>query len=194
MKIYIQIGSNIGNDSFYKMVEQLKEKSRIILVEPNPKLKNKLSDRYQKLANNHDVVICTSGISTVDGEAEFYLYYAHQLSSLIKRRTIEEGPSGTIKIKIITFKTLCDSLNIKDVDHLSIDTEGLDYQILMSIDLNERNISEIIFEEWWPEQDDINGIYDTGPKLLEKVKEKYKDYNWERVVIGNMQNFKLTKK
>ena len=194
MKTYIQIGSNVGNDPFQRMIEALEERSRVVLVEPNPHIKNILLGNYQPLADKHELILCTFGISNVEGDAELYFYWDSQLSSLIKRKTTNADPVGFAKIQIITLKKLCDSLDIKDIDHLSIDTEGLDYHILMSIDLNERNISEIIFEEWWPEQDDINGVYDTGPHLLEKVKEKYKDYNWERIVLENMQNFKLNKK
>lgn len=193
MKTYIQIGANIGNDSFQRMVEKLDERSLIVLVEPNIHIIPHLEANYKRLADMHKVAMCTYGISNKKGQSNLYLYWDHQLSSLIRRYTIDEDPTDCINIETITFDDLCEFCETKEIEHLSVDTEGMDYEILLSIDLEKINIKEIIFEEWWPENDDMNGLHMTGPSLLEKVKEKYKGYNWKKVEIESMQNFKLTK-
>jgi len=41
-----------------------------------------------------------------------------------------------IEIQTITWNTLVETFNIKEVDYLKIDTEGHDWEILKSIDLN----------------------------------------------------------
>ena len=193
MKTYIQIGSNVGKDDFQRMVESMEQPANIVLVEPNPNLTQELENNYKELSKRHQISIFVYGISNTDGESDLYFYWNHVLSSMIKRRTIAEEPARQIKIKTLTFEHLCELCKVTEVENLSIDTEGLDYQILMSIDLNKIKINEIIFEEWWPENDDRNGIYETGPSFLEKVKEKYKDYRWEKLVLENMQNYRLTK-
>lgn len=194
MKTYVQLGSNVGNDHFQKMVESLSDRSFIVLVEPNPHIKPILNNAYVDLASKHKIVICTYGVSDKTGEGTLYFYWDHVLSSMIRRKTTESDPTSEIKIQTITFQRLCEMCEITEIEQLSIDTEGLDYQILLSIDIEKINIREIIFEEWWPENDDKNGVYETGPVVLERVKEKYKDYNWEKIVLDNMQNYKLTKK
>ena len=66
---------------------------------------------------------------------------------------------------------------------------------MSSIDLSKININTIIFEEWVHEDDDMNNVYQTGPKYLHEVLvPKYKDYYWEEFVSGGMNNFRLTKK
>jgi FkbM family methyltransferase len=194
MKTYIQIGTNVGNDDFQKMVEGLQEACHIVLIEPNEDLLKQIEESYRGLSHRHKISIFSYAISTSDGEADFHFYWNSELTTLINRKTTGVGPSKIKKVKTITFNHLCSLIKTNEIHHLSIDAEGMDYLILNSIDLIATNINEIVFEEWWPENDDKNGIYETGPKLLDGLKEKYKNYIWERVQLNNMQNFRLTKK
>jgi FkbM family methyltransferase len=51
-----------------------------------------------------------------------------------------------IEVGCVTFEFLMDQLGITEIDYLKIDTEGLDYDILNSIDFNKFNIKLIICE------------------------------------------------
>ena len=48
-----------------------------------------------------------------------------------------------IEVGCVTFEFLMDQLGITEIDYLKIDAEGLDYDILNSIDFNKFNIKAI---------------------------------------------------
>ena len=197
MKNYIQIGANTGHDEFQSIIEKLEEKSNIVLLEPNTDLIEKLVKAYDKLQLKHNISFCPYGISLTSGEENLYIYGTIDGNySLVNRKSHPLTPVTTSKkIKTITFKELCDNFNIHNIECLFIDTEGLDYEILNSIDIYEIDIKIIIFEEWIHEDDDQNNKYRTGPKFLHNVLvPKFKDYYWSEFISGGMNNFRLTKK
>ena len=51
-----------------------------------------------------------------------------------------------VEVACITFEFLMDQLNINTIDYLKIDAEGLDYDILSSIDFNKFDIKVIRVE------------------------------------------------
>lgn len=195
MKIYVEIGANIGNDDFQKLIEDITEKAKIILVEPNSELLDRLFDNYSILKTKHEIIIWPYGIALTNGTADIYLYPERRHSSLIDRR--HNIPEGVMirKVEIMTFNTLCDKLSIIEIEYLSIDTEGLDYEILNSIDLSKVDIKTIVFEKWNIENDDLNEKYRTGLSFLNSfIVPKFKNYIWEDIMLGNSPTYKLTKK
>ena len=197
VKVYVQLGANTGNDEFQHIVSSVGEKLRIFLLEPNTDLIPILTRTYSELSKTHDVTICPFGISLSTGEQELYQYGNIDGNySLLNRRSHPLKDIVTSKkIETKTFESFCSQFGIQRIECLFIDTEGLDYEILNSIDLSKADIKTIIFEEWVHEADDMNSIYKTGPKFLhEVVVPKYKDYYWEEFVSGGMNNFRLTKK
>ena len=194
MKTYIQIGTNVGNDTFQRTVERIEEKINIVLVEPNVNLLEDIKKNYNALEKKHKINVISYGISTTEGDAELYFYWkVSGLSTLLKRRTIADNPEFIVKIKTITFDKLCEIIGTTEIEYLSIDAEGMDYLILNSIDLTKINIKEIIFEEWPHSNDDKNEKFSTGPEILEIVKRKYKDYGWEKITVDGMPSYRLTK-
>ncbi len=203
MKTYIQIGANIGEDDFFQVVSDVDEKIRVILIEPNPKLITELSINYEVLKKRHEIIICSFGVSLINGLADLFLYINQYnkmdspgVSSLLDRKTHPIKSKFSIKIPVVTFSTLCEAFAISEIECLFIDTEGLDYEILNSIDTSKIDINTIVFEQWAYDSDDLNGIYRTGPTFLNKfIVPKFKDYMWETIMFGdNMENYKLTKK
>jgi FkbM family methyltransferase len=197
MKVYIQLGANTGNDEFQHMVNQSDEKLNVFLLEPNTDLIPELTSVYSRLSGIHNVTICPFGISLTTGEQELYQYgdiYGNY--SLLNRKSHPlKNISTSKKIETKTFEDFCNEYNIQKIECLFIDTEGLDYEILNSIDLDKVDIKTIIIEEWDHEDDDMNNVYKTGPKFLHEVLiPKCKDYYWEEFISGGMNNFKLTKK
>lgn len=187
---YIQIGSNVGGDDFFKMVKNLDGSSIIHLIEPNVSLHPQLSECYSDV-KQHDIHIHNIGISNNSQQSTLHLYGDSGLSSLINRRSYN-NKTGTLDIICESFNSFCGKNNITFINYLSIDCEGMDYEILNSIDLNSITIDTIDFEEWPYENDDNTGNYRTGEKFLnEEVFLKYKNYNIERVAVGGMASFKL---
>jgi len=188
MKNYIQIGANIGNDDFQKIVENLTESSTIILVEPNILLLEQLSNNYKHLNDKHNIIIYPYGISIKNEIAEFYQYgeiYGNY--SLINRKTHPlKNNVTTSKIETVTFNKMCDYFSITDIELLFIDTEGMDYEILNSIDLTKINIETIIFEKWIFDNDDINNNFRTGQQFLnDYLVSKFKNYEWQDYFNGD---------
>ena len=194
MKNYIQIGSNVGDDYFQRMIENINENVRVILIEPNSDLLNMLIRNYKKLQEKHEIVIIDSCISIDDKNfTNLYVYRSSGHSSLINRKSHPLKPNVR-KVKSINFNKFCEINLINEIEFLFIDTEGLDYEILNSIDMSKIDIKIIIIEHWPFDNDDLNSIYRTGPNFLNStIISKFKNYNWEDIIIDGMKSYKLTK-
>lgn len=155
-KVFIQIGTNDGNDEFNAIVRQ-NNPSTIILVEPNPSLKEKILENYKDINN---VQIEIAAITTEKGDVELHIpigdengisengiEYSDQHFTLIPMDTWGEK-FITIKSKGITISDLFEKYNIKKVDYLQIDTEGYDYEIIKSIPFEKVDILSIKYENW----------------------------------------------
>lgn len=193
MKVYVQIGANIGNDDFQRVIQNSIEKLKVILVEPNQVLIDTLSKNYDKLKDKHDVIICPYGISLTNDTAKLYLYGEHGHSSLLNRDPVNPVTS-IVEVPTKTFSSLCEQFDITEVEYLSIDTEGLDYEILNSMDISKIDIKTIVFEKWNIDNDDFNKTYRTGINFLnEFVKPKFINYEWEDIVLDGAPTYKLSK-
>lgn len=155
-KVFIQIGTNDGNDEFNAIVKQ-NNPSMVILVEPNPVLKEKIIENYKDISNVH---IEIAAITTKKGDVELHIpigdengisengiEYSDQHFTLIPMDTWGEK-FITIKSKGITISDLFEKYNIKKVDYLQIDTEGYDYEIIKSIPFEKVDILSIKYENW----------------------------------------------
>jgi len=192
IKTYIQIGSNKGNDSFQRIIQSIDEKIKIFLIEPNSDLLTELSNNYKSLNDKHDIKIINYGISTKNEKNYIHLYDDSGLSSLINRKSCP--PNYTKEIDCLSFNDFCNQYNIKNIELLYINTEGLDYEILNSIDLTNIEIENIIFEKWPFDNDDNNNKYRTGPNFLNThLIPKYNNYKWDNLIVDGMESFKLTK-
>jgi FkbM family methyltransferase len=193
MKTYVQIGANIGADDFQREIELLVDPSLVVLVEPNHNLLEDLKKNYSDVMKKHEVVICNKAISTKNNTEKLYLYPESGHSSLIKRRS-HIAPVGEMDVELITFSDLCKIYSISEIELLQIDTEGLDYEIVNSINFEEVKINTLIFEEWNIFEDDLNNIYTTGREFLNEINEGKleKIYDWSK--IRDMRDYKLTLK
>jgi len=194
MKTYIQIGANVGNDTFQRMMEGIKERIRLILIEPNSDLLDDLSKNYERLKNKHEIIIIPHAISTTGGTVNFYLRTnIHHFggSSLLNRRNY--SLPVVREVKAITFNQLCEDYSIKEIEYLCIDTEALDYEILNSIDLTKVYIKTILFEKWDAEDEDANEKYRNGVTFFnEFIIPKYKDFKSEIIIMDRMPTYKFT--
>ena len=193
MKTYIQIGANVGADGFQELIEKLKERARVVLVEPNPNLIAELTSNYSSLMAKHDIIIHPYGIGLSDGEANLYLYEASGHSSLLNRPS-NPIRNGSIKISIMTFKTFCDMFYITDIEYISVDTEGGDYEIVNTFALEAVDIKQLVFEKWAQDNDDKNNVFRTGQAFLHnKVFPKFKGYKLREIILDKMPSYEFTK-
>jgi FkbM family methyltransferase len=168
--VFVQIGTNDGNDKFKELVYKYKPQL-IILVEPNGQLYNSIKEQYRGIENESNVIIVNKCIYEKNDEEVSlfipakdgvygnpgvqperalgnYTYNNKHFSLIPMNDWGQKNNMVEIKSKTITFNTLCDQYNITHINYLQIDTEGYDSQIITSIDFNKINIDIIRYEKW----------------------------------------------
>jgi FkbM family methyltransferase len=161
MKVYIQIGTNNGNDNFNKIVKA-DCPDLVVLVEPNSHLIPSILQNYQdvdniQLLNNclhyEDDKTVSLYIPALKKElgtlAENGNLYSDAHFSLVPMNDWGDK-ENMIELKSISisFDTLCKRFNITEIDYLQIDTEGFDSEIIKMIDLEKYKIRKIRYERW----------------------------------------------
>tara|TARA_R100000278_G_scaffold94497_1_gene72152 strand:- start:11 stop:604 length:594 start_codon:yes stop_codon:yes gene_type:complete len=147
MKTFIEIGScdfNTLNHLYYDgwrgiIVEPVKEYLDNLERHPSIEYVNMAIDTQN---GTRDLWMCPKEYQKVSrdyrGMSSFYRDIHH--GSVVGEQVLNDKgkPVHTDKIEIqtITWNTLVETFNIKEVDYLKIDTEGHDWEILKSIDLN----------------------------------------------------------
>jgi FkbM family methyltransferase len=178
MKIFMQIGSNIGEDHFSQYISSVNEPCRVILIEANKECIKSLRSNYNSIRSPEKKVhIFNIGIVPRHTKSDILYFYDGPIEtcSLLSRKS--HGPTcRKMKFRSFSFNEFCEKLCIKDIDFLMMDIEGLDYEILLDIDLNSINIKKLVFEIWPHEDDDDNNVFRSGPSLLADVLNKFSDY------------------
>jgi FkbM family methyltransferase len=128
---YIDIGANdpyrLSNTALL-----YNEGSSGVLIEPNPNIVKKI----KSMRGNRDVILNCGVDFTDKTEAEFYLIEPDVLSTFSKKEAENYKLNGYIVTKVIKVKlrNINDILKeVGEVDFLSLDVEGLDFEILKSI-------------------------------------------------------------
>ncbi len=96
------------------------------------------------------------GISTGSGEIEYYIMNEPALNTFSKQRVdflIADTPYVLVKSVVVKTKTLAQVLDEylpanQPIDFLTIDAEGLDFEILQSNDWRKYRPSIVLTEEW----------------------------------------------
>lgn len=153
----VQIGSNIGNtesDPIYHMLCSIENPDDIflVLIEPHPRAKSILEQAYHFIKNK---VILSCGCGANPRVAKLYAdsdwdNHVSQHSSLNKDHLIQHDHTAeqltTHYIPILPLPSILDSLNIKEIDYLQIDTEGSDREILTTFSFENYHIKKLQFE------------------------------------------------
>jgi hypothetical protein len=161
MSIFIQIGTNNGNDKFRSLVIKHKPQ-RIILIEPNQSLYETICKNYKGIPN---VTILNRAIYYNDNTlVDLYIgaknkeygsksdngvvYSDAQFSLVPMNDWGDKSDMVKITANSICFDTLCSILDVTKIDYLQIDTEGFDTEIINMIDFTKYTIHQIRFEKW----------------------------------------------
>lgn len=104
-----------------------------VVVEPNPEVANRFLTKRprDKFVN--------AGIGIDNGYLDYFKYLIPALNTFSKKAVLENNKKGfnvdsIEKIKILAVKDFLDKYVDKKIDFLSIDTEGLDFEILKNWD------------------------------------------------------------
>ncbi len=131
--------------------QKYNESSKVFVVEANPKNINKLKTSYKNLKN---INILNFAVSSNDNN-ELSLYYTeddaphYQVCSSNINHVKKYYPNSVIKkfnIKSLSINNFFEKHSLNEIDYLSIDLEGLDYEVLISIDFTKFNIKNISIE------------------------------------------------
>jgi len=146
---FLQVGANDGvmNDPIYQFNMDNKSVISGFVLEPLPDIYDKLVKNYQSCSN-----ITAFNLAIHETETEMVLHRVKPaLAALVpefargvasfdadhwEKTTIvpNAGYMEQVKVKCMSFANFIKSNGIDSLDLLLIDTEGYDYQILMSID------------------------------------------------------------
>ena len=155
----IQIGSGSASldtyiqDGFSNFIRKKKFDKKVFIVEANSIHLNNLKkfwelDKNVKISN---LAIIPDNIDLKKMDFFYCLADApnYQVFSNSKLFVKKHFPAGTIKKATIDCLKISDFLrnnNIINIDYLSIDIEGMDYDVLVNLDLDRFEITNISFE------------------------------------------------
>ena len=157
-KVLVQIGTNNGDDAFNK-IARFAHPSKVILVEPNASLNDKIRENYKGVSVIIENVAITEtdkglirivkpvDMATRKGENCNGLNYSDAHYSLIPMDDWGDN-FDEMEVLSMSFMSLCAKYNLTDIHYLQIDTEGYDAEIIKSIDFDKVNIDMILYERW----------------------------------------------
>lgn len=157
---FVQVGANDGESNDLISQYALPDQWEGVLIEPVPHLYDKLVERYKE---NKNIECKNIALSDHDGLAKFYFLevkpdedlpsWADEVGSfhldIIKKHkaipNLEER-IRSIDVKTQTFQGMIAETHLSKVDLILIDTEGHDYMVLKTIDLNRIKPKVIVWE------------------------------------------------
>jgi len=142
----IDAGANIGDWSSY-FLSKYPNTNKLIIVEPNPLLKEKLENRF---SNNLQVSIVNKALSfSKDSSILSFDQNKHSLGmvSMNSSKTFKKNYE-IIKTELVTIDSILNDFSLDNIDFLKLDLEGFDYYALLGArkSLEKKKIKFIQFE------------------------------------------------
>lgn len=175
----VQIGCHTGEDHVYDFISK-NSCDKAILIDANPYVLDICELKYKNINNvtflNYAIVPEYSNNSKF---IKFYIPQKDKISAhcslsldFIKKHNHEQWIEEEIPCMTLNELFLETNLVGKRIDRLYIDAEGLDSQIILSLDLSKTNIEYIYFEHMHSD-----GAFSHGPNL-KKVIDKLQQNNY----------------
>jgi FkbM family methyltransferase len=149
-KVVVDVGANdgfYGSNSFPFVARNW----RGILIEPHPEAFALLQQRFAK---NPQVTCLNVACAESAGKRPLYLGRDPSVSTLCDDPELLSQRGGKDKAIIVTMETLADILSARHIPRdfgvLSIDTEGMDYEVLLGLDCSVWRPRVIITEDYKP--------------------------------------------
>ena len=172
---FLDIGANDGQTLSNTYALQLQE-WKGVLIEPSEEAFNRIKVRYGVQKFN-------VAIGTEDGHCTFHEMGNHlnagdvSLLSTIKKTELKRWPGVEFKermTEVWTYKTLLKHSPFKFFDFISIDAEGVDYEILEQIDLK---YTDMVCIE-----------HNSNPDLFQLIKEYCNKAGLTKKLLNNLEN------
>ena len=172
---FLDIGANDGQTLSNTYALQLQE-WKGVLIEPSEEAFNRIKVRYGVQKFN-------VAIGTEDGHCTFHEMGNHlnagdvSLLSTIKKTELKRWPGVEFKermTEVWTYKTLLKHSPLKFFDFISIDAEGVDYEILEQIDLK---YTDMVCIE-----------HNSNADLFQLIKEYCNNAGLYKCLLNNLEN------
>jgi len=158
IEVFVQVGTNNGADRFRELVREFNPK-RVLLIEPNKDMIPEIKNNYR---GARGVIIENVAISTKEGVESLYLpwtndngradngcYYGASKFSIVPQNDWGvKDKMNKIDAYSIRLDTLLAKYSITYVDYLCIDTEGYDAEVLKSLDIYDKIVDIIQYENY----------------------------------------------
>lgn len=183
----VQIGTCVANDDLTTIIGK-KQPNKLILIEPLSIHNNEIKKCYDWVNNLHIENIAIT--SKTEDNLKFYYHKENGPEYVLASTSIEHilkhnyRIDGIIEIsvKTMTINDLFDKYNLIDIDILYIDSEGLDDQIIKSINFDKYNIENIYFENLHLTQNDI---YNYMENIGYSIKKNVGENGWSNLAKKN---------
>jgi FkbM family methyltransferase len=150
---FVDVGANDGLIVSNTAHLEINLNWRGICIEPHP-------EAFERLSKNRNCLKINCCISNQETELDFMVVkgYAEMLSGLVNEYTdsqlnriksetsIHGGSTEIIKVPSKTLNSILQDNNIINIDYLSIDTEGSEFNVLQSLDLEKYKVKIISVE------------------------------------------------
>jgi FkbM family methyltransferase len=156
---FVQIGSGSANldtsfeDGFTNFIKKNKTSRKILIVEANSMHLKNLKKFWKSKKNVK--IFNLAIIPDNSSKKKMTFFYSdkdkpnYQLFSSSKSFVLRYFPDGKIRkkdVNCINISSFFEKNKIKKIDYLSIDIEGMDFDVLMNLNLNKFFIKNISFE------------------------------------------------
>jgi FkbM family methyltransferase len=128
------IGSNMGSYIHLISSSNLNKKIKFYSFEPNLSILE--AQNHIKLPSHHQLNLINAGVSNINGTRQFYKRSISSQSSFLKNSRLNEfnNIKHTELVKTFRLDDYLEDNQIKYIDLLKIDTEGLEYEVLQSME------------------------------------------------------------
>lgn len=180
MKTLIQIGCNVGDDEVGRILSESKDRFRALLIDANKNSLEKCRSFYNKMINDHHIDFLEYAIVPNPDIDSVIIYVPKNdnvspFVSTIENHSAAHSHSDceAIIVPAITINKLFEIYNIKTLDYLYIDTEGLCVDILLELNMDMYKIQTIVFEFIHSD-----GMLSYGGEKLNNLQKKILSYNY----------------
>lgn len=158
--IILQIGTNNGKDHVNRLCIETNP-DRIILVEPFTIHNESIKENYNNLIDK--VIIENIAIVEENSDTKIIEFYwshsdgpvrgpecSYQVASIKKEHLLKHGYTSneitSLSVPTMTINQLIDKYNLNTIDYLFLDVEGIDFEILTSINFEKYDIKHLQVE------------------------------------------------
>ena len=145
----VQLGANSGNDHVSDFIREYSDQiNKVLLVEPISVVADECREYYKDFKN--DITVHACAVSNKNGTAELtYIPGTNlRLSSMVPglHSDFMNPKTTTMTVPTLTFDSLFAKHELKQVDVLFVDCEGIDEDLLINYDFAKYNTGYVCWE------------------------------------------------